>query len=77
MKWNHLKSRWVLQSSAKSILEDDIICLLQGALNPSILRQSEDYFTIIAVAITLANATIDFLWTVKHHSMQRRSLGLI
>ncbi|KAL7952166.1 hypothetical protein V8C34DRAFT_169900 [Trichoderma compactum] len=57
VKGKHLKGQWVLQSSAKSILKDDIICLLQGASKLSILRQNEDYFTIVAVAITLTDGT--------------------
>lgn len=57
MKGNHLKGRLVLQSSAGSISNDNIICLLQGAPKLSILRQNGDYVTIVTVAFTLANGT--------------------
>ena len=42
-------TRWTLQVSAKSIQEGDFICLLQGALKPTIIRLYQDYFGIIII----------------------------
>ncbi|OCL03806.1 HET-domain-containing protein, partial [Glonium stellatum] len=41
---------WTLQASAKHIREGDIVCLLQGALKPMIIRPCKDYFIIIRIA---------------------------
>ena len=41
---------WTLQASVKHIQEGDIVCLLQGAPKPMIIRPSKDYFTIIRIA---------------------------
>lgn len=43
--------RWTLQASAKRIHTGDIICLLQGASQPTVVRMYEDYFAVIANAI--------------------------
>ena len=42
---------WTVPSSAKSIKKGDVICLLQGAQKPTIVRLCKDYFTIIKIAI--------------------------
>lgn len=47
----HIELRWTLQASAKRIRVGDIICLLQGASQPSVIRMYEDYFAVIAIAI--------------------------
>ena len=44
--------KWSLQATAKPIQEGDIICLLQGASKPTIIRLHKDYFTVIVIAIT-------------------------
>lgn len=44
--------RWTLQASAKSIKQGDVVCLLQGASNPTIIRLFEDYCAIAAIAVT-------------------------
>ena len=46
------KMEWTLQATAKSIRESDIVCLLQGASKPTIIRLCEDHFAIIVIAIT-------------------------
>ncbi len=46
-------TRWTLQASAKSIRKRDVICLLQGASKPTILRTYKDHFSIIMIAVTL------------------------
>ncbi|KIN06874.1 hypothetical protein OIDMADRAFT_21814 [Oidiodendron maius Zn] len=43
---------WTLRASANSILESDIICLLQGASKPTIIRLYKDYFAIVVIAVT-------------------------
>jgi hypothetical protein len=45
-------AHWTLQVSAKSIQEGDLICLLQGALKPTIIRLCEDHFIIIIIGVT-------------------------
>ncbi|CZR52125.1 related to heterokaryon incompatibility protein [Phialocephala subalpina] len=46
------KIEWTLQASAKSIREGDIVCLLQGASKPTIIRQCKDHFAVVAIAAT-------------------------
>jgi hypothetical protein len=41
---------WTLQDSAKFIREDDIVCLLQGAPKPMIIRLCKDCFSVIRIA---------------------------
>jgi hypothetical protein len=41
--------QWTLQASAKSIETDDIVCLLEGATRPTIIRLSEAGFNIILI----------------------------
>ena len=45
-------ARWALQVSAEPIREGDLVCLLQGALKPTIIRPCRDYFAIIVIAAT-------------------------
>ncbi|UKZ97029.1 uncharacterized protein TrAFT101_011798 [Trichoderma asperellum] len=42
---------WTLQASANSIKENDIVCLLQGASKPTIIRLCQDYGVIVAIAV--------------------------
>jgi uncharacterized protein YjlB len=46
---------WTLQASAKPIQEHDIICLLRGALKPTIIRLYKDHFAVIMIAATPLN----------------------
>ena len=46
------KMEWTLQASAKPIRENDIVCLLQGASKPTIIRLCNDHFAIIIIAVT-------------------------
>ncbi|OCL01779.1 hypothetical protein AOQ84DRAFT_328482, partial [Glonium stellatum] len=48
-KWG---AQWTLQASAKSIRQGDLVCLLQGASKPSIIRTCKDNFTVIKIAVT-------------------------
>ena len=45
-------SEWTLKASAKAIQQDDIVCLLQGASKPSIIRMCGDHFRIIVAGVT-------------------------
>ncbi|KAH6699918.1 heterokaryon incompatibility protein-domain-containing protein, partial [Leptodontidium sp. MPI-SDFR-AT-0119] len=46
-EWHPL---WTLQASVKHIREGDILCILQGAPKPMIIRPCKDYFTIVRIA---------------------------
>jgi ankyrin repeat protein len=41
---------WTLKVSAKQVREGDIVCLLQGAPKPVIIRPCKDYFAVIRIA---------------------------
>ncbi|KAF5856134.1 hypothetical protein ETB97_007838 [Aspergillus alliaceus] len=49
---NEWGTQWLLQASAKPIQEGDILCLLQGALKPSIVTLYKDYFSIKMISVT-------------------------
>jgi len=49
---NEWETNWELQASAQSFQDGDIICLLQGASKPSIVRICKDHFTMITPAVT-------------------------
>ena len=53
---------WTLQASAKPIQEHDIICLLRGALKPTIIRLYKDHFAVIMIAATPLNGDSSFRW---------------
>lgn len=42
---------WILNVLAKSIQRDDILCLLQGATKPTLIRPYKTYFIVIAIAV--------------------------
>jgi hypothetical protein len=42
-------THWTSQASAKPIRNSDLICLLQGAFNPMIIRLYGDCFSIIMI----------------------------
>lgn len=44
------KAYWTLRPSAKSIRSGDVVCLLEGASKPSIVRVCKDFFTVIMIA---------------------------
>jgi hypothetical protein len=48
-KWGN---RWNLQASAKAIQKDDIICLVQGASKPTIIRPCTDHSAVILISVT-------------------------
>jgi ankyrin repeat protein len=55
-------TEWTLQASAQPIQKFDIICLLYGALKPTIIRLCRDYFTVVVIAATPLNESSSFDW---------------
>ncbi|KAH8722793.1 heterokaryon incompatibility protein-domain-containing protein [Phaeosphaeriaceae sp. PMI808] len=47
-KWG---AQWTLQASAKSIRQGDLVCLLEGASKPTIIRTYKDHFDVIIIAV--------------------------
>ncbi|WPJ64063.1 hypothetical protein SMAC4_13733 [Sordaria macrospora] len=45
---------WTLPTTLKSIQTGDVICLLQGASRPTILRPYDDYWAVIMIAVSPA-----------------------
>jgi ankyrin repeat protein len=43
---------WVLPASVKLIQEGDIVCVLQGQQNPTIMRLRKDHFISVAITVT-------------------------
>ncbi|CAG7562641.1 unnamed protein product [Fusarium equiseti] len=54
--WNSLAGSkdlspcWILEASAEPVEKGDVVCLLQGATLPTIIRMQNDYWNIILVA---------------------------
>ncbi|KAK3493505.1 heterokaryon incompatibility protein-domain-containing protein [Neurospora crassa] len=48
-------SRWSILTTEKSIQEGDIVCLLQGASKPTILRPCNYHWVVIMIAVYLEN----------------------
>lgn len=46
------RRKWTLQASAKSIQVGDLVCFLQGALKPTIIRLCKDHFSVIMITVT-------------------------
>lgn len=44
-------TRWIVQASAKPIWKRDLVCLLQGASKPTIIRAYKDHFAIIVIQL--------------------------
>jgi hypothetical protein len=64
---------WTLQASAKPIQERDIICLLQGASKPTIIRLYKDNFAIIIIAVTPLQESGSFIRLERFKSVTRFS----
>lgn len=45
-------AHWTLRTVLKAILEDDLVCLVQGASKPTIIRPYWDYFEIVMMTVT-------------------------
>jgi tetratricopeptide (TPR) repeat protein len=48
---------WTLQVSAKAIQNGDLVCLLQGASKPTVIRPCKDYFVVVMMVATPPAAT--------------------
>ncbi len=57
------KTEWTLQASAKPIQKHDIVCLLDGASKPTIIRLCKDHFAVIVSATTPLNRSQNFGWS--------------
>ncbi|TGO13444.1 hypothetical protein BTUL_0069g00110 [Botrytis tulipae] len=55
--YKEYSTRWFLPALAKSIQRDDLVCILQGASKPSIIRAYKDHFSIIVIAVNLEGHT--------------------
>lgn len=69
---NKYNSHWTLKFSAKQTQEGDIVCLLQGAQKPIIIRPCKDYFAVIKISTfpednTTENGYIE--WSKHLHSI--------
>jgi hypothetical protein len=51
-------ARWTLKVSAKQVQEGDVVCLLQGAPKPVIVRPCKDYFAVIRITAFPENRPI-------------------
>jgi hypothetical protein len=45
-------AHWTLHASAKSIRDGDLVCLLDGAPKPTIIRSCKDHFVVVTIAAT-------------------------
>ncbi|KAK3948649.1 heterokaryon incompatibility protein-domain-containing protein [Pseudoneurospora amorphoporcata] len=60
-------SCWTLPTTVKSVQKGDIVCLLQGATRPTILRPYNDHWAVIIIAVSPAGdsqaTTRDIKWS--------------
>ncbi|KAK3955167.1 ankyrin repeat-containing domain protein [Pseudoneurospora amorphoporcata] len=58
---------WTLPTTVKSIQKGDVVCLLQGATRPTILRPYNDHWAVIMIAVSPAGdpqaTTRDIKWS--------------
>lgn len=52
-KYDKHDTHWILMASAKTVQKGDIICFLEGASSPTIIRPRKDYFSVILIAASL------------------------
>ncbi|RYP07583.1 hypothetical protein DL764_002410 [Monosporascus ibericus] len=45
--------KWTLQPSAKSVQAGDLVCLLRGALKPTIIRPCKDHLSVVMITAPL------------------------
>ncbi|PSN75113.1 HET-domain-containing protein [Corynespora cassiicola Philippines] len=53
---NDTELSWTINKTTKRLQSGDIICLFEGASEPSIVRFCGDYFTIVAIAVNMSNS---------------------
>ncbi|KAK3351880.1 LOW QUALITY PROTEIN: heterokaryon incompatibility protein-domain-containing protein [Neurospora tetraspora] len=60
-------SSWTLPTTVKSVQKGDVVCLLQGASRPTILRPYNDHWAVIMIAVSPAGdsqaTTGDIKWS--------------
>ncbi|KAK3340820.1 heterokaryon incompatibility protein-domain-containing protein, partial [Neurospora tetraspora] len=60
-------SCWTLPTTVKSVQKGDVVCLLQGASRPTILRSYNDHWAVIMIAVSPAGdsqgTTGDIKWS--------------
>ncbi|KAK3947361.1 heterokaryon incompatibility protein-domain-containing protein [Pseudoneurospora amorphoporcata] len=60
-------SCWTLPTTVKSVQKGDVVCLLQGATRPTILRPYNDHWAVIMIAVSPAGdsqaTTGDIKWS--------------
>jgi hypothetical protein len=58
-------AHWTPHHSAKSIRDDDLVCILQGASKPTIIRLCNDYFDIIIIAASPPEKILELSQLIK------------
>ena len=58
-------AHWTLHASAKSIQDGDLVCLLQGASKPTIIRLCDDHFDIVLITASPPEAVLKSLQSIK------------
>ncbi|KAL5328184.1 hypothetical protein ACEPPN_001680 [Leptodophora sp. 'Broadleaf-Isolate-01'] len=71
------KIEWSFQATAQSIHERDIVCILYGALKPSIIRLRKDRFSIVAIAATPLDDSNALRWPEISESITQLSRELL
>ncbi|KAK6605133.1 ankyrin repeat-containing protein [Botrytis cinerea] len=69
--------KWTLQSSAKPIQENDIICLFYGASKPTIIRLCKDRFAVVVIAATPITGRSFFEWSKLSQSTTQFLRGFL
>lgn len=49
-RWTIQGTRWTIQESAKPVHKDDLVCILEGAARPTIIRLQQDFSIIIVIS---------------------------
>lgn len=63
---------WILHVSAKPIQKGDIVCLLEGASKPSIIRPYKGYLSIIVTSATPLQEEEDVRWDEIAETLRSR-----
>ncbi|KAE8328213.1 heterokaryon incompatibility protein-domain-containing protein [Aspergillus sergii] len=63
---------WTLHVSAKPIHKGDIVCLLEGASKPSIIRPYKGYFSLIVTSATPLQKEEDVRWDEIFETLRSR-----
>jgi hypothetical protein len=70
-------STWILKASANLVQVGDIVCLLQGASKPTIVRQCWAYFAVIMIAVNPKATLPKDLWSQYVHTFPPNDLVLV